>query len=122
MRRSTYSQSVFKVVLFLSILFFAEVSSVNAVVVAYWRFEEGIADTQATGDNSVIDSSGNGHHGDPIDDGFDLFDGPTYRANVPVSTIPRQARRTIWSLSLIQTQRGAMETSEFSLRTTQTFS
>jgi hypothetical protein len=44
--------------------------------IGYWRFEEGIADTTATG--TVLDSSGNGLHGIPML-------GPVYRSEVPPS-------------------------------------
>jgi len=48
----------------------------KAEVVAYWRFEEGITDTPASGANSIVDSSGHSLNGTP-------FSGPVYRANVP---------------------------------------
>ena len=43
--------------------------------VAYWRFEEGANNAAATSDNSVIDYSGNGHNGTPIN-------APIYRSDV----------------------------------------
>jgi concanavalin A-like lectin/glucanase superfamily protein len=46
--------------------------------IGYWRFEEGAANTTASGDNSVLDSSGNGMHGTPVL-------GPVYRSDVPPS-------------------------------------
>lgn len=49
--------------------------------VAYWRFEEGRADSPASGYFSVLDSSGNGLDGTPIN-------GPVYRADVPAGTVP----------------------------------
>ncbi len=53
-----------------------------AGVVAYWRFEEGAAKTAASGANSILDSSGNGLNGTPVN-------GPTYQANVADSPIPQ---------------------------------
>lgn len=35
-------------------------------VVAHWRFEEGRPDTPATGERSILDSSGHGLHGTPV--------------------------------------------------------
>jgi Ca2+-binding RTX toxin-like protein len=46
----------------------------------YWRFEEGTPGADASGEDSIIDSSGSGDHGTP-------FGGPTYRADVPVDRV-----------------------------------
>ena len=50
--------------------------------VAYWRFEEGTANTAASGTGTIVDNSGNGNNGTPMN-------GPTYSSSVPVSTIPQ---------------------------------
>lgn len=55
---------------------------IDASTIGYWRFENGTANTAATGTNSVIDSSGNNRHGTPRN-------GPIYRTNVPVATLPQ---------------------------------
>ena len=53
----------------------------QAATIAYWRFEEGTANTTATGVGSILDSSGNGHHGTPNN-------GPIYRSTTfPGSTL-----------------------------------
>jgi hypothetical protein len=54
-------------------------------VVGYWRFEEGAANAVASGSNTVLDSSGNGLNGTPIN-------GPVYRTDVPVSSLPSNTR------------------------------
>jgi len=45
----------------------------DAELIAHWRFEEGPADTVAEGALSILDSSGNDHHGI-------AFGGPIYRS------------------------------------------
>jgi len=50
--------------------------------VAYWRFEEGTANANATEANTILDISGNHFNGLPFND-------PVYRDDVPVSTIPQ---------------------------------
>jgi hypothetical protein len=50
--------------------------------VAYWRFEEGTANAAASGTGTILDSSGDGNNGTPMN-------GPTYSTNVPVATIPQ---------------------------------
>lgn len=57
----------------------------GATTIGYWRFEEGTADTVATGSNSVLDSSGNELHGTPVA-------GPVYRADVPGWSNPPSTR------------------------------
>jgi hypothetical protein len=47
----------------------------RAATVAYWRFEEGAENSLSLLANSVLDYSGNGHNGTPIN-------GPTYRSDV----------------------------------------
>ena len=54
---------------------------VRGGTVAYWRFEEGSADSPASGYFSALDSSGNGLNGTPIN-------GPLYRSDVPAATVP----------------------------------
>ncbi len=48
----------------------------GGATVGYWRFDEGVANTPATGLNTVLDSSGNGLNGTPV------F-GPVYRTDLP---------------------------------------
>ena len=46
-------------------------ATARATTVAHWTFEEGTPGNVAAGANSVLDVSGNGHHGTPFGD-------PTY--------------------------------------------
>ncbi|MDM8005952.1 MAG: thrombospondin type 3 repeat-containing protein [Phycisphaerae bacterium] len=57
----------------------------NPVTIGYWRFEEGVADAQASGSNTILDSSGNALHGTPAN-------GPIYRAQVPGSALLSNTR------------------------------
>ena len=57
----------------------------------YWRFEEGVADEIAFGDNSIIDQSENGSHGTP-------HGSPTYSNDVPSSYIPLTCQPNYLSL------------------------
>jgi hypothetical protein len=50
--------------------------------VAYWRFENGVANAAAAGTGTIVDSSGNAHNGTPVN-------GPHYSATVPLATIPQ---------------------------------
>jgi hypothetical protein len=50
--------------------------------VAYWRFENGAANTAASGNGSILDSSGHGFNGTPVN-------GPTYSPAVPAATVPQ---------------------------------
>jgi hypothetical protein len=63
----------------------------QAATVGYWRFEEGTANTVATG--LVLDSSGAGNHGTP-------FGAPTYRSDVPVAVVPQTGEANHLSLEL----------------------
>src|SRR5262245_38226370 len=56
-------------------------SFAHTQTVAYWRFEEGIADTPASGSGSILDSSGHNLNGTPQT-------GPTYRASVGADPVP----------------------------------
>jgi hypothetical protein len=58
-----------------------ETGQANQGVVAYWRFEEGVAGRGASGPNSIIDSSGNGLNGTAIHT-------PAYRTTVAVPFVP----------------------------------
>ena len=60
---------------------FVVIGAARGRTVAYWRFEEGSANSPANGDFAVLDSSGNGLDGTPIN-------GPVYRADVPAATVP----------------------------------
>jgi hypothetical protein len=58
-------------------------ATARGATVAYYRFEEGTANTVASSaPGAILDSSGNGLNGTAID-------GPTYSSDVPVSTIPQ---------------------------------
>ena len=59
--------------------------------IAYWRFEEGAANTAASGANTILDSSGHGLNGTPIN-------GPIYRASVWASPIPQTGANNALSL------------------------
>ena len=72
--------------------FLVFLSGARAATVAYWRFEEGVADTAASGDGSILDSSGNGNNGNPVN-------GPVYSSNVPASTIPQTGAADSLSMS-----------------------
>ena len=63
-------------------LIFLVVSPMEAATVAYYRFENGTANTAASGTNSILDSSGNGLNGTPVN-------GPVYTSNVPVNPVPQ---------------------------------
>jgi hypothetical protein len=52
-----------------------------AETVAYWRFEEGTADTAASGAGSILDSSGHSLNGTPQQS-------PVYRASVGANAVP----------------------------------
>jgi len=54
-----------------------------ATTVAYYRFEEGSADSKASGIDSIIDSSTYGNDGTP----YGTYD-PIYRSDVPVNPVP----------------------------------
>jgi hypothetical protein len=53
-------------------------ASSAVTTIGLWRFEEGVANTVATGTGSILDSSGSGDNGTPSG-------GPIYRADVPPS-------------------------------------
>lgn len=57
----------------------------EAATVGHWRFEEGAANSAASGNNSVLDSSGHGLHGTPLY-------GPVYRANAPTTRLAANTR------------------------------
>ena len=57
----------------------------GAATIGHWRFEEGAADSAASGSNTVVDSSGNGLHGTPVY-------GPVYRTDVPGSGLYSNTR------------------------------
>ena len=67
------------------------VSTAYGGVVAYWRFENGTANTAAAGNGTILDYSGNDLNGTPIG-------GPLYRANVAVNTIPQTAQSNTLSM------------------------
>ncbi len=59
--------------------------------VAYWRFENGTADMPAVGANTILDSSGHGLNGTPIN-------GPVYRTDVADNPIPQTGQANSLSL------------------------
>jgi len=59
---------------------FLVVSPMEAATVAYYRFENGTANTAASGAGSILDSSINGFNGTP-------FDAPVYGSNIPVNPV-----------------------------------
>lgn len=67
------------------------VSRLPAETVAYYRFETGAAGSTATGAGSILDSSGHGLNGTPVD-------GPVYRSDVPVNPIPQTGSANTRSL------------------------
>ena len=72
-------------------VWFTMFSTADAAVVAYWRFENGTADTPASGTGTILDSSGNGLNGTPVN-------GPVYRTNVPVNPIPQTGQPNLLSM------------------------
>lgn len=67
------------------------VSAAHSGVVAYWRFENGTANTAATGPGTILDYSGNALNGTPIG-------GPGYRPNVAINTIPQTGQSNTLSM------------------------
>jgi hypothetical protein len=78
---------------FLAVLLLMAPAPVGATTVAYWRFEEGTADTQASGANSVLDETANDNDGTPVGN-------PFYRSDPPVSPVPRTGAANSLSLQL----------------------
>ena len=67
------------------------VEETYAATIAHWRFEEGSADTAASGTGTVLDSSGNDLHGTPCLDvnlACTTTNGPIYRGNVAANPVP----------------------------------
>ena len=60
--------------------------------VAYWRFENGAVNTAAAGTGTILDSSGHGFNGTPVN-------GPVYSSSVPVTPIPQTGTANKRSLS-----------------------
>ncbi len=89
-RRRHVTRRLLAVVLLVSVVVAAAPKTVMAATIAYWRFEEGPANSAATG--SILDSSGNGLNGTPIG-------GPVYSTNVPVSRVPQTDAADHYSLS-----------------------
>jgi MSHA biogenesis protein MshQ len=59
----------------------AQVGPALGTTVAYYRFEEGTAGATAAGTGTILDSSGNGLNGTPVN-------GPVYSSNVPANPVP----------------------------------
>jgi hypothetical protein len=66
---------------------------VGATTVAYWRFEEGTADTQASGAGSILDETANNNDGTPNGN-------PFYRSDVPANPVPLTGAANALSLQL----------------------
>jgi WD40 repeat protein len=66
--------------------------------IAYWRFEEGIADQPAMGTGTILDSSGNDLNGTPIN-------GPVYRADIGDNPIPQTGEENFLSLDFERANR-----------------
>lgn len=56
-------------------------SNVAAGYLAHWRFENGTASSSASGTGSILDASGHGHNGTPIN-------GPVHSSSVPFNPVP----------------------------------
>ena len=67
------------------------ISPVMAATVAYYRFENGTANAAASDVNSILDSSGHGLNGTPVN-------GPIYRDSVWVNPIPQTGASNSLSL------------------------
>ena len=65
----------------------------QAATVGYWRFEEGVADANATGNGTVLDSSGNGLHGTPVNN-------PVYRSDVGSASVPHTGASNTRSIQM----------------------
>jgi hypothetical protein len=63
----------------------------RAQTTGHWRFEEGLPNGSALGSSSIIDTSASGNHGTPTG-------APTYRADVPIGTVPATAALNTLSL------------------------
>src|SRR5262245_53173958 len=63
-----------------------------AATVAYWRFENGMANTAATGNGTILDSSGNNRNGTAIN-------GPLYQANVAGNPVPQTGAANTLSMA-----------------------
>jgi hypothetical protein len=65
---------------FLLVVFcLSALSRSDGATVGYWDFEEGSAGSAAAGSNSILDSSGNGLNGTPVN-------GPVYSSSVPAGS------------------------------------
>jgi hypothetical protein len=64
-----------------------------ATTVAYWRFEEGTANTQASGAGSILDETANNNDGTPNGN-------PFYRSDVAENPVPRTGDANALSLQL----------------------
>jgi len=75
-----------------SLMGFGSTPTLARVDIAYYRFEEGTAGSAASGNGTILDSSGNGLNGTAIN-------GPEFSANVPTVTIPISGVQNLASLS-----------------------
>jgi hypothetical protein len=96
---------------FVGVFSFA-VGSAQAATVAYWRFEEGAANTAAMGTGTILDSSGNGNNGTAVN-------GPVYSNNVPTATIPGTGAADSLSMSFNGTSQSVFIPDDSDLALTQ---
>jgi len=68
----------------------------RAETIAYWRFENGAANTVATGAGSILDLSGHGLNGTPVGN-------TVYRTDVPVNPVPATGAANTRSLDIAST-------------------
>jgi Concanavalin A-like lectin/glucanases superfamily len=66
---------------------------IRAETIAYWRFENGAANTVATGAGSILDLSGHGLNGTPVGN-------TVYRTDVPVNPVPATGAANTRSLDI----------------------
>ena len=70
--------------------------STKASTVAYWRFEQGPANSAAIKEFPFLDISGNGNHLDPWSTGGN--DGSVYRNNTAYNPVPRTKETNLFSI------------------------
>ena len=77
-----------------------------ASTIGYWRFEEGAANSVASGSGAILDSSSSADNGTPVGT-------PTYRADVPVNPVPRTGAANTLSLQFDGSPDGVVYSSSF---------
>ena len=86
-----------RILLLTLVIVFCLAGLANAATVAYYRFEEGVANTAATGLGAILDSVDNSADGTPSG-------GPIYRINVPVAIVPQTGAANNLSLEFLGAQ------------------